>query len=390
MLHSDDQNRPPRSTRARHRRSPVLTCCALLLVCAATVASAGETLLKGDFDAGTATASVAGGDPAPNLSGGTAPTSAPGISGQAVEVCAPEHPLTYHAPGNIDLRQGTLLFWLQPVDWDRDVAGFVPLLTIGSARGYAIHYFLYYHHFPAGDRNLDFRARYEGKEYCLTDRETVVRCPQVLAKNEWTQLALTWNGNQFMLYVNGERTGEQTYGLPISRGEPVVTDGIWLMPNPFWAEEPQPRRTTRLDELESLSRALVPEEILGRYRRIRYHDTTPMVRDPLLLRCVTHAESNEIEVGWDLTGATDEKLAQAIAGGTARGEATVVAVAGGWQYGQGRFAIKTAEGNGRTACCGPTTGSPSTRPYTPSQIWTSLGRSSCTRLPPTRTPTPIA
>ena len=36
--------------------------------------------------------------------------------------------------------------------------------------------------------NLDFRARHEGRELCLTEREVVPRNPKVLARGEWTQL----------------------------------------------------------------------------------------------------------------------------------------------------------------------------------------------------------
>ena len=241
---------------------------ALLFLCLAGPASAEDALLRADFDAGTAPRTV-GGDPNPPAGPAAPPTTVEGISGQAVEISPPERSLAYRAPGNIDLNQGTLLFWLRPVDWDRDADGFVPLLTVGTAKGYGIHYFLYYHHFPGGDRNLDFRARHAGKEYCMTDRETVPANPKVLARGEWTHFALVWNGNQFMLFVNGEKTGEQTYGLPITRAAPAPADGIWFMPNPFWGEQPRPRRVTRLDQVEILGRPLTPDEVRARYRRLR-------------------------------------------------------------------------------------------------------------------------
>lgn len=327
------------------RLAPLAPLAALLLTPLA--ASAGETLLRADFDSGSAVAAAAAGDPQPLPGTVGLPTAVPGIVGQALQLSAPERPLTYRARGNLDLQQGSLLFWLQPVGWGRDTLGFTPLLTIGTAKGYGIHYFLYYLASAGGERNLDWRARYEGKEYCLTDRESVPRSREVLAPGQWTHFALTWNGNQFMIYVNGEKGGEQTYGLPIVRGEPAAEDALWFMPNPFWKEEPRERRPALIDELEVLSRALAPEEIRGRYRRVRFHDTTPVVREPLLLRCAPHAESNELELRWDLTGCADERLRSAVAAGTAGGEAVLQALPSRREYARGRFAVTAAEGSAR-------------------------------------------
>ena len=143
------------------------------LLSAAPPGSADELMLRASFDDGSAVAQTAGGDANPITGTQGAPLAAPGLAGQSVEVCAPGRQLAYRAPGNIDLNGGSLILWLQPVDWDRDTEGFLPLLSIGAEKGYAIHYFLYYHHFPGGDRNLDFRARHEGRELCITEREVV-------------------------------------------------------------------------------------------------------------------------------------------------------------------------------------------------------------------------
>jgi len=240
-----------------------------LLAAAAAPVLGDNVLLRANFDDGTAVAQAAGGDANPIDGTEGPPVAAGGVAGQCVEVSAPERQLAYRAQGNIDLNQGSLILWLQPVDWDRNTEGFTPLLSIGTAKGYVIHYFLYYHHFPGGDMNLDFRARHEGRELCLTEREVVPKNPKVLARGEWTQLGLTWSGNQFTLYVNGERVGEQTYGLPITRSAPTEADAVWLMPNPYWKEEPGPRKTTRIDEFEIVSRPLTPDEMRARFRQFR-------------------------------------------------------------------------------------------------------------------------
>lgn len=179
--------------------------------------SASDLMFRASFDDGSVEADVAGGDHTPVPGSEREPTTVSGIAGKAVELRAPERSLAYRAPGNIDLNQGSLIIWLKPVDWDRDTEGFLPLLSIGAEKGYAIHYYLYYHHFPDGSRNIDFRARHEGRELCITEREVVAKNPSVLARDEWTQLGLTWSGNQFALFVNGHQVGEQTYGLPITR-----------------------------------------------------------------------------------------------------------------------------------------------------------------------------
>jgi hypothetical protein len=242
---------------------------AAALLAGALGSRAYDVLLQADYDRGSASASVAKGDPNPIPGTTGQPVPAPGIGGQSAEVSAPGRQLAYHAPGNIDLNQGTLIVWLQPLDWDQGTEGFTPLLSIGAEKGYAIHYFLYYHHFPGGDRNLDFRARIEGRELCITEREVVPKNPAVLGRGEWTQIGLTWSGNQFALFVNGEKVGKQTYGLPVSRGLPGPNDAIWLLPNPFWKEQPGPVRTTRVDELSVLARPLTPAEIRARFRQFR-------------------------------------------------------------------------------------------------------------------------
>ena len=46
-------------------------------------------------------------------------------------------------------------------------------------------------------------------------------------------------------------------------------DAVWLMPNPYWKEEPGPRKTTRIDEFEIVSRPLTPDEMRARFRQFR-------------------------------------------------------------------------------------------------------------------------
>jgi len=261
--------RPERAPRPLLAPARAITLVGACLVASAPRAPADDVLLRASFDSDSAVAQASGGDAQPIAGTAGQPLAAPGLAGQCLEISAPERQLAYRAPGNIDLNQGSLVMWLQPVDWDRDTEGFTPLISIGTAKGYVIHYFVYYHHFPGGDMNLDFRARHEGRELCLTEREVVPRNPKVLARGEWTQLGLTWSGNQFALFVNGDQVGEQTYGLPITRPAPSENDAVWVMPNPFWKEEPGPRKTTRIDEFEILARPLTPDEMRARYRQFR-------------------------------------------------------------------------------------------------------------------------
>ena len=106
-------------------------------------ALAAEITLEADFNEGTANAlSPRGAIPAfPPRKGKF--EFAPGVVLGALAI-QPGQTLSYPALGHIDTRQGTLSFWIQPVDWGNQHKQFVPIWCLGRETGEGWSYVLYY------------------------------------------------------------------------------------------------------------------------------------------------------------------------------------------------------------------------------------------------------
>jgi hypothetical protein len=226
-------------------------------------ALAAEIILEADFNEGVANAlSPRGVIPAfPPQKGEF--RYAPGMVLNALAI-QPGQTLSYKALGHIDTRQGTLSFWIQPVDWGNQHHQFVPIWCLGREAGEGWSYVLYYNNTGANYGLLSFRSYCDGKEYDITDEQSL-KWHGKLAKGQWTHVVLTWNSQENKLYLDGKQVGRYYYGLTVTMPPPGDNDRLWFMPAAFWHN--QCNHTTLLDEVKVYSTALNDDEVVSLYKK---------------------------------------------------------------------------------------------------------------------------
>ena len=153
------------------------------------------------------------------------------------------------APGLLDLRQGTLEFWLQPVgvnnfaDNNRNfVAGPFTLYFLNDGGGLSFKPMTLYFQTPVG------------LHFLYDDLATEFH------PGAWYHIAVTWQGKRITLYVNGRQAG-QTQGRSLATVENKGTcNSLQLSP-----QEP----IGIIDEVRLYDKALLPAEAANAYSRLR-------------------------------------------------------------------------------------------------------------------------
>lgn len=155
----------------------------------------------------------------------------------------------YDTEGNLALAQGTVSLWVQPRGWDGDAPGFRYFFML---RDVALCKFYLYRFV---ETNLLVLAG-NGIEGQWGGISTPTAGWQ---DGEWVHLAVTWQGREFALYVNGEQKGrtlvpedKQFRGLPavFSIGQSQDWDS-----SKYVAQ-------TAIDEVVIFRRALTPAEVV--------------------------------------------------------------------------------------------------------------------------------
>ncbi len=192
---------------------------------------------------------------------------APGVVLHALAI-QPGQTLSYKALGYVDTRQGTLSFWIQPVDWGNQYDQFVPIFCLGKEAGNGWSYIFYYNKNKGADHGmLSFRSYCVGKEYDITEEQSLGgQGKGKLAKGQWTHVVLTWNSQENKLYLDGKQVGRYYYGLTVTMPPLDDKDRLWFMPASFWHN--QCNHTTLLDEVKVYSKALNDDEVLSLYKKI--------------------------------------------------------------------------------------------------------------------------
>ena len=143
-----------------------------------------------------------------------------------------------------DVNQGTVIFWLKPLNWGSDLKpadgvkkdlplNIVPLFGIGSIEGNNWSLLSYLVHNPvSGAITLDFRSLCREPEMRTIYTQQRIK-NMTLKSGEWHNIAFSWSSMELKLYIDGKLICEASYGLPISK----KYDPAWLlqlMPESWW------------------------------------------------------------------------------------------------------------------------------------------------------------
>lgn len=169
-----------------------------------------------------------------------------GVSGRGVVLGAPSvKKLRYRHEKNIALPQGTIAFWVKPVDWNGQDAllfqlgisteGYLGLQVVSSA-GKAPTLMFYSLNFQNPER-----------------KNVVIRADDDWADGMWRLIVLTWDETAVKLYTDRGLAGEATLSIPYEPGE-IPWEFFYLGGSDV---------TTVMDEFRIWDRALSIEEIFA-------------------------------------------------------------------------------------------------------------------------------
>lgn len=174
------------------------------------------------------------------------PSYETGVDGQAILVGGPDR-VTLPAEGHVDVRTGSCVFWLKPVDWIASVSTFQFFVSIvhGSLPGTDL---LVYktHNLHA----LSFLSRAQGVGSRAIHQPILSWQPGV-----WHHIAITWD-KTVRLFVDGQLAGEQPALKMPAAGWARIVVGI---PYRHWAYLGE--RKTAIDDLRIFDQALTAEQI---------------------------------------------------------------------------------------------------------------------------------
>jgi len=111
--------------------------------------------------------------------------------------------LSFPAKGNINPNNGSVSFWIKPLDWGNQAESFIPIWTIDKEKGKSWTLLLYYAK-NKGSRYgfLSFRSMFQGKRLIIMEERSLRQGK--LQKNQWTHIVLTWNTMELKLYLDDE------------------------------------------------------------------------------------------------------------------------------------------------------------------------------------------
>lgn len=218
--------------------------------------------MQADFSAGSGT-------PLPDSSGPREYTE--GISGRAVVIGddgKQMQNLKFQTRDNVSLPEGTLSFWIKPLDWNGDKDGFIFLAGLAepSNQGFRIYKyagkggFLW---FLSGRRNPVAKK---------TEIQNIISLIKSWKQGEWHQIVVSWRagGQTFIgkesrqsIYVDGVL--KQVKSLPDHVFPASLPTVFTIGPAERWGTPTVAK--SAIDEFQIYNRELSPEEIRAHYYR---------------------------------------------------------------------------------------------------------------------------
>ena len=172
-----------------------------------------------------------------------------GILGKAIIAGDKAKSLAYAVAANMDDKEGTLSFWIKPIDWKAgDSKQHVYMQIPGRMT--------FYNYWQSGTSGF----------YWMTG-STIIWGPGGVyggvEQDKWHQLTVTWGSRKAAIYIDGEKASE-VIDMPLEF--PRWNDsGRLILADPTWTSDNTNR--TAIDELMIFKRPLEPAEIKSLYRR---------------------------------------------------------------------------------------------------------------------------
>ncbi len=252
---------------------PILVALSLLL--SSTLAAQPGLTFRASFD-GHIEAEEAQGARAPLQVAGT-PQYRPGRFGQALLCGDGGTRVLYPVAQNLELSQGTISLWVQPLNWQPSDGKMHVFLEAGHGGAGWLLFYKYYQGAMVLFRPQDERGQ---ASYPRSG-------PLAWKPGDWHHLAATWMEGQIRLYIDGELTDTITEThLPEEVGE-----GFWLGDAGMGDVHKLEGAQTVLDEVRIFNRPLPPRMI----RRLAQQWSLEIAREPLQHRWVA-----EVEAPWTL------------------------------------------------------------------------------------------
>jgi hypothetical protein len=214
-------------------------------------------------------------------------------------------PLWFPSNGIFNPNNGTLTFWIKPLDWGNGQklpAGttFVPIFTEDEKDGgnWTLHLF-----FSSDDPDGQ-RCRLQFESYFQNTRRKIHLAgylePGELKKDSWTQIALVWSNMGISAFVNGRRLGEADYGMPLNKKDDPKRR-LWFLPVSFWGKTIA--AGTGIADIRLYNHALSPAFIRENYE-IQSPASAPLPPPAAPVPLVTappHIDGSLSDPGWNLS-----------------------------------------------------------------------------------------
>jgi hypothetical protein len=250
----------------------------LMLTCAASFAQDDALLFHADFD-GDLAADYSIGDAPVTVNG--EPRVVEGRVGQAV-VVGGDNWLSYPSATTLNAPQGTVEFWLMPVNWDGrdDQRSHFFVGAQGADRIY-IYKFIRWRHFTF-HCNPAHAPHYESLRAGIYTWQT----------GEWHHAAVTWDRATMRIYLDGELKSEASMPAPVDDLGDALFVGKDLATPQFEHGE------TAIDELRVYNRPLFPEEVKRAYARADNPDATAEAYQDLIIYYTGYPSKHRAELAF--------------------------------------------------------------------------------------------
>ncbi len=183
-----------------------------------------------------------------------------GWRGKAIAVRGEGSFCPFEAVGNILAKQGTVMMWVKPLDWDINDENFRHFFHLSSSDGS----FLGLYRFCERGNLVWVVGNYKKNQYTIV--EFPVSWPTEWRRGEWRHIAATWQRNRFgdgyiALYINGWLVSTGFAGFVSRDIYPRSVGDYFYIGTPGEGRYEDPTRATAIDEVLIFDRALTPSEI---------------------------------------------------------------------------------------------------------------------------------
>lgn len=185
-----------------------------------------------------------------------------GLYGKGALV-APDSPLVFDSKSRINPNQGTLSFWVKPLDWSaEDTKTWFPLFWLGAARCRGAYWYLILTTkgaLPA----LELTSKRTGKDQTARCFLMGTLRKQFFQKGQWSNVVISWDRWQFHIFLNGKQYATGGYNHPIDSVRSLPEYKLWFGNHQFWGSDL--KYSSVFDNIEIFDEKLEAHQIQALY-----------------------------------------------------------------------------------------------------------------------------